>query len=127
MSSVRPRVRRRRTTPSTTSRRMDFWSVRTTDGRPAGTSVRSLRAGAIGQLSPDFEHALRSDPGLAALVVHVLLDREFPESLHADICAAAGIDVERYEIEAASQRLVAEATRRRRSTTFRIDVLEAYE
>ena len=68
------------------------------------------------------------DPGLAALAIRLLLDKEFPESLHDDICAAAGVDVEAYEVAAATGRLAEVAVdQRRRSTTFRGDVLEAYE
>ena len=67
-----------------------LWVVTTPDGTSAGSAVRKLRAGAVGALDADFEAALRGDPGLAGLVARTVLDHEFPESLHADICATAG-------------------------------------
>ena len=94
--------------------------------RRAGTALRRLRAGAVGALSPQFEAALRGDPALAALIARTLLDQEFPESLHADICTMAGLDVEALEVDASRSR-VTELVTRRRDPQFRERVLVAYE
>ena len=88
--------------------------------------MASLRAGAVGALDADFEAALRGDPGLAALVARSVLDQEFPESLHADICTMAGLDVEALEVSSARSR-VGELVTRRRDPQFRERVLVAYE
>jgi putative restriction endonuclease len=91
-----------------------------------GSSITRLRAGAVGRLVPELESALTLDPGLAALIGRALLDECFPESLHADICALAGIDLETLEREAAVAR-VSRLERRRRDPAFRARVLTAYE
>ena len=103
-----------------------LWVVTTPDGASAGTALRRLRAGAVGAFAPQFEAALRGDPALAALVARTLLDQEFPESLHADICTMAGLDVEALEVDAARSR-VTELVTRRRDPQFRERVLVAYE
>ena len=103
-----------------------LWVVTTPDGASAGTALRRLRAGAVGALTPQFEAALRGDPALAALIARTLLDQEFPESLHADICMMAGLDVEALEVDAARSR-VTELVARRRDPQFRERVLVAYE
>jgi putative restriction endonuclease len=102
-----------------------LWIVHTRDGSDAGDSRSKLRAlEAVGQFTPDVEQALRDDPGLAALVAHAVLDMEFPESLHADLCQAVGLDLEALEVGAARARA---ATLRRRDPRFREAVLLAYE
>jgi putative restriction endonuclease len=60
------------------------------------------------------------------LTARTILDREFPESLHGEICAVAGLDVEALEVGAAVER-VARLDARRRSPRFRDDILVAYE
>ena len=75
---------------------------------------------------PQFEAALRGDPALAALIARTLLDPESPESLHADICTMAGLDVDALEVDAARSR-VTELVTRRRDPQFRERVLVAYE
>lgn len=102
-----------------------LWSVDSGAGGSPGSSSLQLRAaGAIGRLEPDFEAALRSDPALLVLVAHALLDANFPESLHADICALVGLDLLAAEVHVAQQRV---ATLRRRDPAFRELVLVAYE
>lgn len=104
-----------------------LWRVTTEDGSDPGSSLARLRAsGAAGTLAPAFEAALAADPGLLALTARVLLDSNFPESLHDDICQLVGIDVEAIEIAAAGCR-VDEVRRRRRDPMFREHVLVAYE
>lgn len=102
-----------------------LWVVRTADGHPSpGSNVGQLRSsGAEGSLSPDLIAALNSDSHLLAQLARVLLDSNFEPSLHPDICALAGLDIEAAETTA----LQAAAERRRRSAEFRRTVLMAYE
>ncbi len=102
-----------------------LWSVTTATGDSPGSSPTQLRdLGAIGRLAPDLEAAIRNDPALAVLAAHSLLDANFPESLHADICARVGLDLQAAEVQAARQRA---ASLRRRDPAFRELVLMAYE
>jgi putative restriction endonuclease len=102
-----------------------LWVVRTADGQPSpGSNVGELRtSGAEGSLSPDLIDALNSDSHLLAQLAHVLLDSNFEPSLHPDICALAGLDVEAGETTAQT----VSAGRRRRPAEFRRVVLMAYE
>jgi putative restriction endonuclease len=102
-----------------------LWIVRTADGRSSpGPNLSELRgSGAEGSLSPDLLGALNSDSHLLAQLARVLLDSNFEPSLHADICALAGLDLETAETGAP----LAAANHRRRSATFRREVLMAYE
>jgi putative restriction endonuclease len=102
-----------------------FWEVTSAEGGSPGASPGRLRAThAVGRLAPQLEAALRADPGLVALTVHGLLDRSFPPSLHAELCAAVGLDLEALEGRAVRGRV---ATLRRRDPAFRDAVLMAYE
>jgi putative restriction endonuclease len=98
------------------------WTVRA-DGeltaRKGNTDPKKselLAHDARGGFSPDVLAALRADPRLAGEVATRLLDGHFPQSLHEDILAAVGLDIE-----------TAAATRRRRDPKFRQRVLVAYE
>ncbi|GAA2026027.1 HNH endonuclease [Catenulispora yoronensis] len=103
-----------------------LWVVTTENGEgspgPGLTDLR--RSGAAGRLDPEFARSLATDPHLLAQVVRVLLDANFPPSLHAEICAAAGLDLEAAELASTTAPLPA---RRARSAEFRRDVLLAYE
>ena len=118
----------RRTTPAYPFHRLQndgLWVVTTADGSESQDSPGRLRAaGATGQLTEEFESALRSDPRLTALVARALLDASFEESLHADICQSLGLDLEMIEVAAAKTRA---AALRRRDPRFRELVLMAYE
>jgi putative restriction endonuclease len=103
-----------------------LWVVESPEGRDPGTSVTRLRAGAVGRLAAELESALLTEPGLAALAGRALLDECFPETLHADICALAGLSLENLEVEATRAR-VSRLERRRRDPAFRSTVLTAYE
>lgn len=102
-----------------------LWVVRTSDGRSSpGPNLGDLRtSGAEGSLSPDLIDAMNSDSHLLAQLARLLLDSNFEPSLHADICALAGLDLETAETAAPAVGL----ERRRRSPTFRREVLMAYE
>ncbi|MFI6287098.1 phosphorothioated DNA-binding restriction endonuclease [Streptomyces sp. NPDC051018] len=73
------------------------WEVRTERGAVSpGTGVRALReSGAEGRLAEGLREALADDPGLLGRMAHLLLDLHFPPSIHADIAAAVGLDLER--------------------------------
>jgi putative restriction endonuclease len=85
---------------------------------------RSLSAGqlraahAIGSLPEDFAEALRRDPMLFGAVVRHLLNNNEP-SLHEDICAMAGLDIESLELGPAAARV--------RDPAFRDAILAGYE
>ncbi|HTJ68793.1 MAG TPA: HNH endonuclease [Actinospica sp.] len=102
-----------------------LWVVRTSEGGSSpGPNLGDLRgSGAEGSLSPELIDALNSDSHLLAQLARVLLDSNFEPSLHADICALAGLDLEAAETAAP----VVGPEQRRRSPTFRREVLMAYE
>jgi putative restriction endonuclease len=101
-----------------------LWTVRAERGDPGSSPGKLRSSGAIGRLSSDFEHALVHDPPLITLIARALLDANFPESLHHDLCAAAGLDLEAIEVSAARARV---EQIRRRDPVFRDLVLVAYE
>ncbi|HUR18922.1 MAG TPA: HNH endonuclease [Acidimicrobiales bacterium] len=104
-----------------------LWAVASpggSDSDPGANPGRLRRAGAIGRLSADFETALLTDPRLLVLAARLLLDANFPESLHADICSLVGLDLEAVEVQAVRERA---ASLRRRDPHFRDAVLVAYE
>ena len=106
-----------------------LWTVDTDDGSEPGENVGQLRAsGATGRFVPELEEALLADPGLAALVAHTVLDAEWQDSLHDDICQRVGLDLTGLEVAAARERVVELGERRRRrDPAFRVVVLTAYE
>lgn len=73
-----------------------------------------LRVGATGGLVPEAYEMLRSEPRLLHEIAHELLTAHFPDTLHADVLAAVGLD----ELEL--------VRRRRRDPEFRVAVLTAY-
>ncbi len=93
---------------------------------PVGSSftVTQLRNGVAGQFSPEFEAALSADPRLAPDVAHLVLAGHFPDSLHADICDAIGLDLDQLEVEVVHARV--DRLVRRRDPQFREHVLRAY-
>ncbi|MGY4952262.1 phosphorothioated DNA-binding restriction endonuclease [Streptomyces nigrescens] len=102
------------------------WEVRTDDGEPSpGTGVRVLReSGARGQLVPGLRAALSTEPALLGQLAQLLLDSHFPPSIHSDIAAAVGLDLEPAEVAA---RTAGPAPERRRAAELRRRVLVAYE
>ncbi|MFD7428341.1 phosphorothioated DNA-binding restriction endonuclease [Streptomyces sp. NPDC059818] len=99
------------------------WEVRSERGPGSpGTGVRELRAsGAAGRLTPELRAALRREPSLLGRMARVLLDLNFPPSLHGELCEAVGLELEEAETGQLS------AARRRRDRRMRETVLTAYE
>ena len=129
------------------SRHYPFWHL-ATDGhgalwdlsgprevlmRPAGAtpSLGELREQHIkGGFPPEIDEALRHIPGLLQAVATRVLDTCFPGTLHADIAAALGLDLDgptalRDGVPVDAEYATAE--RRRRDPAFRERVLCAYE
>lgn len=79
---------------------------------------KSLRAGnATGELAEELRAALQATPRRIAEAAQLLLDENFPETLHQDILAAVGLVVD----------LAASSARRPRDPNFRNAVLVAYQ
>ena len=129
------------------SRHYPFWHL-ATDGhgalwdlsgpremlkRPAGAtpSLGELREQHIkGGFPPEIDEALRHIPGLLQAVATRVLDTCFPGTLHTDIAAALGLDLDGPTVLRDAVPVAAEYTtteRRRRDATFRARVLRAYE
>ncbi len=129
------------------SRHYPFWHL-ATDGngalwelsgprevlrRPAGATpnLTELRAHHVkGGFQADIDEALRHVPGLLQAVASHVLDAYFPSSLHADIVAALGLDLEGQREVREARPITApesDAQRRRRDLGFRERVLRAYE
>ena len=129
------------------SRHYPFWHL-ATDGdgalwelsgphevlkRAAGAtpSLTELRAHHVkGGFPADIDDALRHVPGLLQAVASRVLDANFPLTLHADIVASLGLDLDgpsevRESMPPAP--VDANAQRRRRDPGFRERVLRAYE
>ncbi|MGQ4272102.1 phosphorothioated DNA-binding restriction endonuclease [Nocardiopsis changdeensis] len=109
------------TTPAFPFRRLanddGLWLLATDDGDDPGDSPGRLRrSGARGSLAPDFSRALEEDPGLRTRVARLLLDANFPSSLHEEVLALAGLSL-------APGRWAASGDR---DPAFREAVLDAY-
>lgn len=101
-----------------------LWEVSSTQGDPGASPSRLRSSGATGRLDPAFEEALVHDPALIVLIAHLLLESNFAESLHRDLCEAVGLELEALEVAAAKDRT---KQLRRRDPMFREMVLVAYE
>jgi putative restriction endonuclease len=105
------------------------WELGGTDhlADPAATAppkLDALRDGVTGRFSADVRAALERSPELVARLARAVLDARFPESLHADILAAVGLDIA--AAEAITPPAVDTDSRRRRDPRFRDAVLSAY-
>lgn len=99
--------------------------------RPAGATptLGELRQdGVQAGFAPQVFDALRHEPGLVQELARRVLDAYFPETLHADIVAATGLDLEAVA-EAQEQSSATFRAKRRaaRDPGFRDRVLRAYE
>jgi len=103
-----------------------LWSVRTNlgPGSPGSNIGQLVKHEAVGSLAPGFVEAMKTDPRLFATVVRLLLDSNFPGTMHGDILDVAGIDVELIDMQGT---LVAKGSGKRRDPAFRPAVLMAYE
>ena len=132
---------------ATKSRHYPFWHL-ATDGhgalwdlsgprevlkRPAGAtpSLGELREHHVkGGFPTDIDEALRHIPGLLQAVASRVLDTYFPATLHADITAILGLDLDGPREVRDGEPLAAgyaNAERRKRDPGFRDRVLRAYE
>jgi putative restriction endonuclease len=99
-----------------------LWELTDTDDlelRQSSTDAKKselLRHHVRGGLAEPVFRALQDDSDLLFDVVDLLLERNFPESLHADICNAVGLERNRFVV---SKRL-------QRDPGFRFRVLTAY-
>ena len=97
-----------------------FWDLENVElpkERIGSASVKKrllIEGDAQGGLSPDFFHAVQ-DPAIAAKTIAVLLEENFPESIHEDILRAVGIDLGYLVIK------------RRRDPKFREEIPRAYQ
>lgn len=129
------------------SRHYPFWHL-ATDGngaiwqlqgpqellrRPAGATptLGELRENHVeGGFPEPIQNALRDTPGLLEAVASHVLETNFPETLHADITAALGLDLSGapgVRVAEVSSSSYPESPRRGRDPSFRERVLRAYE
>lgn len=105
-----------------------LWEVPGAEGFPrqAGGFPRmaALRA-SHGHLEQGFTQALLSDQSFLRTTVETLLADNFPESLHDDLLAAVGLVLP--APSGVAERAAPTDQRRPRSSSFRQDVLRAYE
>lgn len=100
-----------------------FWLVRDADKlklkkaghSPTKTEIRAKDP--EGMLSPEIEKMLNANPGLIVEAAHRILEENFPSTVHDDILAEIGLDVDVTE----------SVSRKKRDPAFREKVLRAYE
>ncbi len=127
------------------TRHLPFWHLQSDyDGAlwnvDGPSSLLSRRAGStpnLGELrqdgvaagfSPQVHLALQQNPALLQQVARRVLEAFFPATLHADIVAEVGLNLDaQLELSQAAASTQAEDQRRRRDPTFRDKVLRAYE
>ena len=129
------------------SRHYPFWYLRSDgdgalwdlnkDGKPVvgvsgGTPTLTQLRGEhfSGGFPRNLDKALRKSPGLLRMVANRVLDSFFPETLHSDIAAAIGLDLEGSDnSHGVSERVIsyADKTTRRRDPAFRENILRLYE
>lgn len=104
-----------------------LWTVTTATGTGSpGASPTALRGQhAAGRLTPDLARSLDQQPRLLPQLARIILDTNFEPTLHDDICAQVGLDLEQIESEL-TPASHADA-KRRRDPEFRRAVLVAYE
>ncbi|GAB4040357.1 MAG: HNH endonuclease [Rubrivivax sp.] len=98
--------------------------------RPAGATptLGELRQeGVTAGFTPQVHAALAADPALLRRVAQRLLHGCFPQTLHADIVAATGLQLESVPAAEEAAPAYGPAARRRRDPGFRERVLRAYE
>ncbi|HEY7488998.1 MAG TPA: restriction endonuclease [Streptosporangiaceae bacterium] len=106
----------------------DLWDVASADGSALSSpDPDALRAAdAAGRLTPAFAKELLADPALLGRVVRLLLDINFEPSLHAEICAGAGVHVEFADLMALAHQFDGASLSLGREATDRQRVLVAY-
>jgi putative restriction endonuclease len=76
---------------------------------------------ARGNFAPDIGAALQKQPAYIPRLARELLTAHFPQSLHADICAAVGLELNNVPDELATEQRLA------RDAEFRPRIIRAYE
>ena len=103
-----------------------LWEVRNHDGQGSpGNSAGVLRSSnAEGELNPEFATALLAEPLLFGAIVSLLLERNFPLTVHQDILDQIGL-----EVSLNSDEIIRDSgslEKRRRNPEFRRELLTAY-
>lgn len=97
------------------------------------TASGDVRIGELNRLDPgagftsEVWEALRADPGLARRAAQVLLDDNFPATLHEDILLAVGMPPSGRVEEGVGSTAAANDPGRRRDPAFRETILRIYE
>ena len=104
-----------------------IWKVEDASGARVAETVAPPTATTLvdrtarGNFAPDIAATLQKQPAYIPRLARELLSAHFPQSLHADICAAVGLELDNVPQEfATEQRLVREAD-------FRPRIIRAYE
>jgi putative restriction endonuclease len=106
-----------------------LWEVNTATGADPGDTAGRLRElAAVGRLTPAFSAALRAEPELLVAIARLLLEENWPASLHSEIAGSVGLDLDSIEASLIRERLERDgASPRQRDPGFRARVLVAYE
>jgi putative restriction endonuclease len=102
-----------------------LWVVKTSTGEGSPGATKTAMRQATGELAPDFAAALLDDPDLHSAIAHHLLDDNFPQTLHQDICDAVGLDFT--VADETAKTITVTTTKKKRDPEFRAKVLMAYE
>jgi putative restriction endonuclease len=103
-----------------------LWVVKTSAGEGSPGATKTAMRQATGELAPNFAADLLGKPDLLSAVAHYLLDENFPQTLHQDICDQVGLNFTLAD-EDANAGPVTPTIKKKRDPNFRINVLIAYE
>lgn len=105
----------------------DVWKVEDAGGAPVAETVAPPTIGLLaarkarGNFAADLAASLRAQPLYIPRLTRELLSAHFPQTLHEDICAAVGVQVDEERPEVATEQ------RRLRDPEFRPRIIRAYE
>jgi putative restriction endonuclease len=102
-----------------------LWVVKTSGGVGSPGATKTAMRQATGELASAFAAAVLGNPDLLSAVAHHLLDDNFPQTLHQDICDQVGLDFTVADED--GKTVAAASTKKNRDPEFRIKVLMAYE
>ncbi len=104
-----------------------IWQVESSSGGRIAETVAPPNIGILvdedarGNFVPEIATALKSEPAYITRLGRDLLAAHFPTSLHDDICAAVGLELDDTSVDSATQQ------QRRRDAQFRPRIIRAYE